>query len=132
MKINQLFREKVIDDILYKMLEAFNLQGLDDDKTFSKSDLVKFKTVEKMEPIRERLLQFYLPCKARIYLENMDESKYITVLRQVLRLFQVRIESKQKYVKNKKTTIYSIVKKKEPALASLRVDQTPHQLFFNG
>ena len=132
MKINQLFREKVTDDILNKMLEAYNLKGLDDDTTFSKHDLVKNGTVRKMAPIRDQLLQFYLPCKSRIYLENMDENKYITVLRQVLKLFQVKIESKQKYIKNKKTTIYSIVKRKESPLASLKVDQATRLLFFNG
>ena len=132
MKINQLFKEKVPDDILYKILEAFNLKGLDDDTTFSKLDLEKNNTVKRMEPIREQLLQFYLPCKARIYLENMDESKCITVLRQILKLFQVKISSKQRYIKYKKTTIYSIIKDKEQQVASLKVDQSLHQLFFNG
>ena len=126
MKINQLFKEKVPDDILYKILEAFNLKGLDDDTTFSKLDLEKNNTVKRMEPIREQLLQFYLPCKARIYLENMDESKCITVLRQILKLFQVKISSKQRYIKYKKTTIYSIIKDKEQQVASLKVDQSLH------
>ena len=126
------FPEKVPDDILYKILEAFNLKGLDDDTTFSKLDLEKNNTVKRMEPIREQLLQFYLPCKARIYLENMDESKCITVLRQILKLFQVKISSKQRYIKYKKTTIYSIIKDKEQQVASLKVDQSLHQLFFNG
>ena len=133
MKINQLFKEKVSEEILLKLLDAFNLKGLDDDTLFSKADLVKNNVVEKVKEIKESLLQFYLPCKAKIYLEDLDENKCITLLRQILKLFQIKLVSKQKYVKNKKTTIYFILKGKDQNSGGFKVDQNSnHQLVFNG
>ena len=132
MKINQLFKEKVSEDILNKILEAFHLNGLDDDTVFSKVDLEKYSTVTKIHHIKDQLIQFYLPCKAKIYLDNMDASKCITVLRQVLKLFQVKLVSRQRYIKYRKTTIYSMMRGNEPLIASMKVEQTPHELFFNG
>jgi hypothetical protein len=133
MKINQLFKEKVSEEVLILILDAFNLKGLEDDVCFSKSDLEKHGTVKKIEMFKDKLYQFYLPCKAKIYLEDINENKCITLLRQILKLFQVKLVSRQKYVKYKKTTIYSILKGKETHFNGLKVDKSiSHQLFFNG
>jgi phage antirepressor YoqD-like protein len=131
MKIHQLFKDKVSDDVLAKLLDAFGLKDINDDTVFTKQDLVTYKTVDKVLAISEQLEQFYLPCKAKIYLDDITESKCITVLRQVLKLFQVKLISKQKYINQKKCTIYMIQKQVDTNTFTVKVDQNQHQLTFN-
>jgi Mg2+/Co2+ transporter CorB len=131
MKIHQLFKEKVSDEVLNKLLGAFGLSGVSDDTIFTKQDLTTMNTVEKVKDIKEQLLQYYLPCKAKVYLDDINESKCITILRQVLKLFQVKLTSKQKYINQKKCTIYMIQKQVDSNTFGLRVEQNQHQLVFN-
>jgi hypothetical protein len=130
MKINQLFKEKVPDDVLTAILRAFKLGGLDDNSCFSKEDLEKYKTIEQIETLKEQLRQYYLPCKFKIYLERLTAGKCITILRQVLKLFQVKLISRQKYIKRKKITLYSILKSDRHLQTSVQVDHQCTKLIF--
>jgi hypothetical protein len=131
MKINQLFKDKISDELLLQILNAFGLKSIDDETPFYKIDLENIGTLSKINELKDQLLQYYLPCKAKIYLENIDYSKCITVLRQVLKLFQIKLASKQKYVNYKKNTMYMIVKINDSINKCLKVDQHQHQLTFN-
>lgn len=125
MKINQLFKSYISDEMVAKVLECFAYKSVTHDHAFCKSDLVRFSTVEKMTSIKDELGSFYLPCKARLYLNDLDENKCITILRQILRLQGLSLISRQRYIKQKKCTIYSIqtqvVKDAQPQLA-LKID----------
>ena len=79
MTINQLFRKRPNQDAVLPILELFNLNGFDDQKTFTKKDLVQFDTVKKINENIKVLKDFYLPCKAKIYLEDLNEKKSITI-----------------------------------------------------
>lgn len=131
MKIHQLFKEKVSDDVLMKLLDAFGLKNITDDVIFSKHDLIALATVEKISSMKEQLQQYYLPCKSKVYLEDVNISKCITILRQILKLFQVKLISKQKYVNQKKCTIYMIQRQLETNTFALKVEQNQYQLVFN-
>jgi hypothetical protein len=131
MKIHQLFKDKISDDILSKILDAFGIKSLNDEFMFTKNDLITMNTVTKINDLKDQIIQFYLPCKAKIYLENMDESKCITILRQILKLSQVKLISKQKYINQKKSTIYMIQKQLDVNKILLRVEQQHHQVVFN-
>lgn len=130
MKINQLFKEKLSEEALDNVLRTFNLKNLQDETSFTKGDLTKFRTPEKLEALKEQLRQYYLPCKYKIYFNVIDESKCITILRQILKLFQVKLLSRQKYIKFKKTTIYSIHPFEEQSSSCIKVEQQHHELVF--
>jgi hypothetical protein len=113
MKINQLFTEIVDTNLLLRLLKCYGLNSVDDKRTFCKSDLQKIGTVEKLIPVVEELRLYYLPCKAKVYLDAMDERKAVTVLKQVLRLHDVFLESKERNFNNRKVMFYTLVSDKD-------------------
>lgn len=108
MKINQLFKANIPEELFIKIYKSFGINNLEDEYNFSKADLTRLKTIEQLDNYIDDLSQYYLPCKAKLYLLDLDENKAITILRQLLRLFNMSLVSKQKYVKQKKTTLYYI------------------------
>lgn len=110
MKIHQLFKDKIPEDIFHQVMSIFHMTSENEPNTFSKQDLININIVSKMEELKPLILPYYLPCKAKIYLEDLNENKCITILRQILKLYQMKLESKQKYIKYKKTTVYYISK----------------------
>lgn len=113
MKINQLFTQQVDEDLLLRLLKCFGLNGVDDKRTFCKFDLQKIGTAEKLVPVVDELRSYYLPCKAKVYLDNMDERKAITVLKQVLRLHDFYLQSKEKNFNNRKVMFYTLMSEKD-------------------
>lgn len=113
MKINQLFIKHVDEDLVLRMLNCFGLSNFDDKRTFCKYDLVRMKLLDKFKPVVEDLRGYYLPCKAKVYLDGMDERKAITVLKQVLRLHDVYLKSKEKNFNNRKVMFYTLIREKD-------------------
>ena len=111
MKINQLFKNLIPYELLLKLILCFGYTSIDDDYSFCKNDLEELNSLEKINEIKDELLKFYLQCKAKIYLNKLDYNKIITIFRQILRLHNLILVSKQKYIKQKKTTFYFIQKK---------------------
>jgi len=110
MKINQLFKDKICEDLALKVVRSFGLAGIDDTSLFCKNDIIKHDTVRRINLLKEELEQYYLPCKAKCYLSAIDAKKCITLLRQILRLFGLKLQTRQKYVQSKKMTFYNIIK----------------------
>jgi hypothetical protein len=108
MKIYQLFRESVPEVLANKLANCLGLACIRDPTMFSKDDMVRLNSIEEVKQLIDDLKRYYLPCKARIYLHDLDEKKVITILRQVLRLFDMNLNSIQKYVKYRKVTYYYI------------------------
>lgn len=108
MKINQLFRAHVPDDLLRKVLGAFGIDNLHIEHSFCKQDMISRNTVEKVKAMKDEIGKYYLPCKSKLYLVNIDDKKCITILRQMLRLHGYQLISKQKYVRHLKVTVYFI------------------------
>ena len=108
MKIHQLFREKVPEELVDKVVACFGIRSMHDGTMFCKDDLVKNSTVKQILSMIDDVRHFYLPCKAKVYLVDIDESKAITILRQVVRLYGKNLNSIQKYIKYKKVTYYFI------------------------
>ena len=132
MKINQLFKSPLPDDLFKKILTSFGYENVTDDHSFSKVDLEKWSTVDKFVELKEELSKYYLPCKAKLYLTKLDENKVITVFRQILRLNGLALASKQKYIKQRKTTIYYVQKKgsDEKALYNIKIDNEHKVISF--
>lgn len=107
---SQLFKLIPKINILYDILRCFGLKELNDKKYFSRDDLIKMDSVNKIKLLK--LDKYYLPCKAKIYLYNLNEKKLITILRHFLRVFNYKLFSTEKYINKKKIIIYHIIEKK--------------------
>ena len=56
-----------------------------------------------------KLKEYYLPCKSRLYLTDLDEKKCITILRQLLKQYNYNILAKEKTIKSVKYNFYQII-----------------------
>ena len=106
---NQLFRQIPSREICIKVLESFGIRELDDTINFSRKDLEIIQCVEKMEKLKPLLVKYYLPCKARTYLNDLNEKNVITILRQIVKLYGYSISSREKYIKGDKFIIYQLI-----------------------
>ena len=52
-----------------------------------------------------------MPCKKKVYLNNITEKKSITILRQILKLYDYNVKSVEKYIKGDKLIEYNIYSK---------------------
>ena len=117
MTINQLFKTKPHQEKVITILGFFNLSGFEDTKSFTKKDLGVFETVKKINENIALLEELYLPCKAKIYLTELNEKKCVTILRQLLKLYKYNLKSTEKYIQGDKMIEYNIYcnfKKDEP------------------
>ena len=87
MTLNQLFCKKPDQYILDILLESFNLENIDDNKIFTKKDLKEFNTVEKINKCKKEFEKYYLPCKGKKYLNELNEKKAMTILKQIVKTF---------------------------------------------
>ena len=107
--INQLFRSQPSRELACQLVHYFGLAGLQDNKPFSKFDMRREQTIEK---IRGNLLgdlkEIYIHCKAKSYLTELDERSVITILRQILRTQGYTITSRSKYRSGERFKEYQI------------------------
>jgi hypothetical protein len=114
-KINQLFRTPVDEPVLHRLLMAFGIRDLADRRVFSKHDLVFMRTLDMLreDGVLDALREYYIPCKARVYLDDVTEKKAITVLKQVLRLHDHVLIARERNVNNHKVIFYHIAATQE-------------------
>lgn len=108
---DQLFKEYPTTELVKQVLNAFGLRGLDDNTPFSRADLQRRETVINLTKLKPYLEKYYIPCKARTYLNNLTEKNVITILRQILKHLGYTVFSKEKYMRGNKFIIYHIDKK---------------------
>lgn len=108
MKINQLFCKQIEMENLEKLLYCFDIKNLNDTHMFSKKDLEKLKTSEKINLLKPLLMEYYMKCKVNMYLENITVKKSITILKQFLRLYGYTLESIEKNIHSKKVIYYKV------------------------
>lgn len=106
---NQLFRYTPPRDVLHKILEVFGLKDLDDNRNFTRNDMEKLNTLENICQMKSVLEEYYLPCKARTYLNDISYKNVITILRQIIRLYGYSVISREKYMKGDKFIIYQLI-----------------------
>ena len=56
-------------------MNCFNLESIEDNKIFTKKDLLENETVEKLNNNLEEFGKYYLPCKGKKYLSLLNEKK---------------------------------------------------------
>ena len=106
---NQLFKKTPDIDLLNKILDAFSLKSLHDEKVFSKLDIIQNDTLNKMIELKDLFAEYYIPCKARTYLNDLNTKNIMTILRQCIRTYGFKIRSREKYIKGNKYILYRII-----------------------
>lgn len=106
---NQLFRNTPDLNITLELISFFGLKSLTDNHSFNKQNLIDLKTVEKINGILDKLSSYYLPCKSRIYLSDINEKRCIAILRQFLKVHNYTLLYKEKFINNKKSIYYQII-----------------------
>jgi hypothetical protein len=92
---------------------------------FSIKNLVIKKIIEKINEYIIVLKEYYLKCKHKKYLENLNEKKLITLFRQILRPYDYSITSYEKYDNGEKYLLYILEKKK-----SINIKKIHSTIFF--
>ena len=110
---NQLFRENIEINFLEKIIkECFNIELNNSTYySFSKKTIVSRNILDIINNNMDKLKKYYIKCKHKIYLENLNEKKIITLFRQLLRMHDFELKAKEKYENGKKYLLYTICKK---------------------
>ena len=110
-KKEQLFRKVPSKDLVESILKLFIPNGFQDIYyQFSRKMIIEKGVVEKLEEMRDQLKEHYMNCKHKLYLEGINPKKAVTILRQMLRLYQYRVVSMEKYYNGKKYLLYKVEK----------------------
>ena len=112
MTINQLFKKIPPKEILITLLNLYGIDNFEDSKFFTKKNLCKYDLINNLNNISTNFEEYYLPCKFKIYFKNLTLKKSITILRQLLKLYDYYIKSHEKYIKGEKIIMYQILPKK--------------------
>jgi hypothetical protein len=89
------------------MLNKVGIENLQDIKhTFTKEDIANCLDDSCWDDNITLLKEYYLPCKYRNYCVDVSEKKIITIIKQCLRVYNYKLESKEKYIYGKKHIIY--------------------------
>ena len=111
MTINQLFKKKPSKELIIEVLNIFGIEDFNDSKQFTRKDLEKLDLCNNLNSLSSKLEEYYLPCKFKIYLQNINIKKSITLLRQLLKLYDYNVKSNEKYIKGEKIIVYQILPK---------------------
>ena len=112
---NQLFRVLPDIEIINSLLQIFGLNSLYDTKFFTKESLKDNDTVNKLYEMKDELEKYYLPCKAKNYINDINDKRCITILRQFIKVHGYTLISKERYIDGKKMSVYRLIEdNKEP------------------
>lgn len=102
-----LFRVQIENKFVEELLIHIGFLGLHDKKVFTKFDIPK----DKFEEILIQIEPYYIPCKAKRFLYDLNEGKQITILRHLLRAIGYDLLVQEKVLHNIKSTTYQIYEK---------------------
>lgn len=106
--MSQLFKKNPDQELFTKIIQTLGIDEFKEDFSFRKKDLLSFGTIDKIKALEPELREYYFPCKCKLYLDNLNENKCITIVRQFLRYFGYNLISKEKYLNGEKIIIYSL------------------------
>jgi len=120
MTINQLFFRKTPMDLLLKLLKNCSINSLDSNVQISLKSLDLNNALIKSKLILDDISDYYLPCKKKIYFNELDNKKLITIIKQLLKLYDYKFQSKEKYSQGRKYTVYQIISIKDDVNSNLK------------
>ena len=118
MSRNQLFKNVPDLQIIQSILSAFGLDDIEDARFFTKDHMVDVDTVQKIINLSDSLKEYYLPCKSKKYLTDLNEKKCITILRQFVKIHHYKCIGMEKSIKGNKTMTYRLIYSNEDYLTS--------------
>ena len=116
MVIKQLFISIPPIDLLKNIINGFGLKNLNDKKEFCYLDMNNLNTLNVFHSLENELRKYYLPCKQKIYFNNINmltNKEAITILRQLLKIHDYDLNSREKFIKGIKYSVYKIISKNE-------------------
>lgn len=116
MVLKQLFISTPPIELLKKIINAFGLKNLNDKKEFCYLDMDKLNTLNVFHTLENELRKYYLPCKQKIYFNDINiltNKEAITILRQLLKIHDYDLNSREKFIKGIKYSVYKIVTKQD-------------------
>ena len=128
---SQLFKNIPDLNIVQSVLEAFGLDNIEDTRLFTKDHMIDVETVQKISKLSNELKDYYLPCKGKIYLSDLNEKKCITILRQFVKIHHYKCIGMEKSIKGKKMMTYRLLYSEDDYLKSpLSKDKDEYVLSF--
>ncbi len=100
----RLFRQIPPRELVEEILGHLKLQGLTESRWFSKDEL-SIANLDDWVPLLE---PYYLPCKAKRFLTEIDASRIITILRHILNPLHYELRTQERMYKLQKMTMYQI------------------------
>ena len=77
---------------------------------FSRKDIESKNILEEIKNDLDELSTYYIPCKKKIYFKNINSKNIITILRQILKVYNYKINAVEKYSNGKKYLLYNLKK----------------------
>jgi len=106
----QLFSKKPDLETVISLLKLYGIDKFDTNVVFSREDLSKKNIITNLINFKPILDKYYLPCKSKKYLTNINIKRSVTILRQVIREYNYKVISNEKYHLGKKYLSYKIIK----------------------
>ena len=128
---DQLFRVKPDIPFINEFIQFYGLSNITDTNLFTKQNLVELKTVENITKVMNKLNEYYLPCKSKVFLTAIDEKKCITILRQLLKIHNYNVSSKEKCIKGVKYNFYQIIPYSNKKINTKKEQDRPIVLSFD-
>ena len=101
----KLFRKEPSKELVEQILRYSGLLGLHDLRWFTKEEL-NLEVSEEWLPL---LQPFYLPCKAKRFLDvALDANRLITILRHCIRVHGYDLSVQERIYKDKKHSLYQL------------------------
>lgn len=116
MVINQLFISKPPIELLQILINGFGIKKFNDKKEFCYLDMDRLNTLAVFHHLELELSKYYLPCKKKIYfnnIKNLTNKEAITILKQLLKLYDYNLSSREKFIKGIKYSVYKIITKQD-------------------
>lgn len=116
MVLNQLFVIKPDIDTVKRLTSAFGFKDLNDRETeFNILTMMTLNTINIINTLEPILSTFYLPCKKEKYIGDWTPKRCITVLRQFLKIYELRLIYREKLINGKKYNVYKLDNIHNPA-----------------
>jgi|TARA_B110001469_G_C9644715_1_gene325365 hypothetical protein len=121
---NQLFRKIPEKSMVIKILNLYGINDIDDSHFFTKKNLIELNTVENLIEQKVLLENYYIPCKFKIYFNELNLKRCIVILRQLLKVHNYTLLSKEKNIKGVKESIYQVI----PLNKEIELPTTPKKI----
>ena len=127
----QLFKKIPPKDLVLRLLNCFGFKSFQDKRCICKKYFKKMGTIEKINILLSEIKPYYLPCKSKVFLTAIDEKKCITILRQLLKIHNYNVTTKEKCIKGEKFNYYQIIEYSNKKINTKKPDERPIVLSFD-